>query len=72
MIDFGSFADITAMGILAVVLVLGFSGGSKLFAVLSNHLERQNQLLVHLHLSIEALSSTLTDIQESLQKPDKT
>lgn len=58
------FNDVTALALLAGVLLMGERWANKMVGALTAHLERQAE-------TFEAIQGILLDIQESLRKLDK-
>jgi len=63
--------DMTAMGLTALVIVLGYYAVQKLGGIFANHLERANELQMRTVFLLEKCAVELDAIKESLQKPDK-
>jgi len=64
-------SDVTALGLLALAMVLVYYALQKLFTMLTNHLERQTTAINQLSVNLMACLERLEHIQESLQKADK-
>lgn len=67
-----AFTDFTALGLVALMIVLGYYAVQKLGTILTKHLARQNRLLERIEVNLLACIDRLDHIQESFQKVDKT
>lgn len=62
--------DITALGLLAMVFILGYYFLGKVFKILTNHLEKMVRRQDETIRLLEECLQGRSDIKESLQKPD--
>jgi len=60
---------VTPLGLVALMIVLGYYAINKISQVQSDHYERQTQLLNQLNLTMIKCAERLNDIEESLKNP---
>lgn len=66
-----AFNSLTPLGLVALMVVLGYYAVQKLGTILTQHYERQQDTLNRLLVAMTACAERLDDIQESLQNTDR-
>lgn len=62
---------ITPLGLVALMIFLGYYAVQKIGNILTQHYQRQTELLNQINITMMACAQRLQDIEESFQKLDR-